>query len=237
LLDGFVLLSIGLNLTKADWTPAGLWLAVVASGLYHGVNPGMGWPLAVSAGLIERRSHGLVAALWALTIGHLLAMFVVILPFALLVALVNWQQQIQIGASLLVIGFGVFRFVNRRHPRVLARIRPTQLGLWSFAVAMAHGAGLMLVPIYLGLCRAADLGKGHEAAGTLINANLGMAVLVSVVHSVAMITAGGFLAWLVYRYLGLKFVSRSWFNLDATWAFSLVLVGALSLSISLASRH
>src|SRR5262245_33951174 len=61
------------------------------------------------------------------------------------------------GASLLVIGFGIFRLVNRRHPRVLARIRPTQLGLWSFAVAIAHGAGLMLVPIYLGLCRAAEL--------------------------------------------------------------------------------
>jgi hypothetical protein len=164
-------------------------------------------------------------------------MFVVILPFALLLVIVEWQQQIQVGASLLVIGFGIFRFVNRRHPRVLARIRPTQLGLWSFAVAIAHGAGLMLVPIYLGLCRAADLDKGHEAAGALINANLGMAILVSVVHSVAMIVAGGFLAWLVYRYLGLKFVSRSWFNLDATWAFSLVLVGALSLAISLASRH
>jgi len=164
-------------------------------------------------------------------------MFVVILPFALLVALVEWQQQIRIGASLLVIGFGIFRFVNRRHPRVLARIRPTQLGLWSFAVAIAHGAGLMLVPIYLGLCQAADLDKGHGAAGALINANLGMAVLVSVVHSVAMIAAGGSLAWLVYRYSGLKFVSRSWFNLDATWAFSLILVGALSLAISLASRH
>jgi hypothetical protein len=164
-------------------------------------------------------------------------MFVVIFPFALLVALVEWQQQIQIGASLLVIGFGIFRFVNRRHPRVLARIRPTQLGLWSFAVAIAHGAGLMLVPIYLGLCRAADLDKGHEAAGALINANLAMAVLVSVVHSIAMIAAGGFLAWLVYRCLGLKFVSRSWFNLDATWAFSLVLVGALSLVISVSSRQ
>ena len=237
MLDGFVLLSIGLNLTEADWTPAGLWLAVVASGLYHGVNPGMGWPLAVSAGLMERSSRALVAALWPLTVGHLLAIFVVILPFALLIALVEWQQQIQIGASLLVIGFGIFRFVNRRHPQVLARIRPTQLGLWSFAVAIAHGAGLMLVPIYLGLCRAADLDKGHEAAGALINANLGMAVLVSIVHSVAMISAGGFLAWLVYRYLGLKFVSRSWFNLDATWAFSLILVGALSLVISLASQH
>jgi hypothetical protein len=225
-----------LNLTEA-WAPAGLWLAVVASGLYHGVNPAMGWPLAVSAGLIGRSSRALVAALWPLTAGHLLAIFVVILPFALLVALVEWQQQIQIGASLLVIGFGIFRFVNRRHPQVLARIRPTQLGLWSFAVAIAHGAGLMLVPIYLGLCRVADLDTGHEAVGALMSANLGMAVLVSVVHAVAMIAAGGLLAWLVYRYLGLKFVSRSWFNLDATWALSLVLVGALSLTISLTSRH
>jgi hypothetical protein len=226
-----------LNLSGADWTPTGLWLAVVASGLYHGANPGMGWPLAVSAGLMERSSRALVAALGPLSVGHLLAMLLVLLPFGLLVALVEWQRQIQIGASLLVIGFGLFRLVNRRHPRALARIRPTQLGLWSFAVAIAHGAGLMLVPIYLGLCRAADLDKGHEAAGALINANLGMAVLVSVIHSVAMMTAGGISAWLVYRYLGLKFVSRSWFNLDATWAVSLILVGALSLAIILANEH
>jgi hypothetical protein len=93
------------------------------------------------------------------------------------------------------------------------------------------------VPIYLGLCRAADLNRGQEAAGALVNANLGMAVLVSFVHSVAMIAAGGFLAWLVYRHLGLKFVSRSWFNLDATWAISLIFVGALSLATTLASRH
>jgi hypothetical protein len=226
-----------LNLSGADWTPAGLWLAVVASGLYHGVSPGMGWPLAVSAGLMERSSRALIAALGPLSVGHLLAMLLVLLPFALLVTLVEWQRQIQIGASLLVIGFGIFRLVNRRHPRALARIRPTQLGLWSFAVAIAHGAGLMLVPIYLGLCETADLDRGHEAAGALINANLCMAVLVSVVHSFAMIAAGGFSAWLVYRYLGLKFVSRSWFNLDATWAASLILVGALSLGISLASQH
>jgi hypothetical protein len=231
------LLSVGLNLSGADWTPAGLWLAVVASGLYHGVNPGMGWPLAVSAGLMGKSSRALVAALCPLTVGHLLAMLVVILPFSLLIALVHWQRQIQIGASLLVIGFGIFRLVNRRHPRLLVRIRPTQLGLWSFAVATAHGAGLMLVPIYLGLCRPAELDRGHEAASSLINANLGMAVLVSVVHSVAMIAAGGCSAWLVYRYLGLKFVSRSWFNLDATWAVSLVLVGALSLAFSLVGQH
>ena len=131
-----------MNLGEADWTPTGLWLAVVASGLYHGVSPGMGWPLAVSAGLMERKSGALVAALWPLWIGHLLAMLLVLLPFALLVVLVEWQRQIQVGASSLVIGFGIFLLVNRRHARMLARIRPTQLALWSFAVAIAHGAGL-----------------------------------------------------------------------------------------------
>jgi hypothetical protein len=193
----------------------------------------MGWPLAVSAGLMERSSRALMAALWPLMVGHLLAMLLILLPFAVLVALVDWQRQIQIGASLLVIGFGVFRLLNRRHPRALARIRPTQLGLWSFSVAIAHGAGLMLVPIYLGLCQQADLDKGHEAAETLANADLGMAVLVSIVHATAMIAAGGCSAWLVYRYLGLKFVSRSWFNLDMSWAVSLILVGAIALVFGL----
>jgi hypothetical protein len=224
-------------LNEADWIPAGLWLAVVASGFYHGVNPGMGWPLAVSAGMMERSSRALVAALWPLTAGHFLAMLAVILPFSLLAALVNWQRQIQIGASLLVIGFGIFRFFHRRHPRALARIRPAQLGLWSFAVAIAHGAGLMVVPIYLGLCRPAGRDNSQEVIGAFIGANLGTAVLVSVIHSVAMIAAGGCLAWLVYRYLGLKFVARSWFNLDATWAVSLILVGTLSLAFSLAAKH
>lgn len=220
-------------MSAADWTPAWLWLAVIASGLYHGLNPGMGWPLAVSAGLMEKRPRALVAALWPLTAGHLLAMLVVILPFALLTAIVQWQRAIQIGASLLVIGFGLFRFVNRRHPKVLARISPTQLGLWSFAVALAHGAALMLVPIYLGLCRAADMDRGHAAADALINANVGTAVLVAVVHALAMVAAGGCCAWLAYRYLGLKFISQSWFNLDAVWAMSLMLVGAIGLVFSI----
>jgi len=223
-----------LNLSGADWTPAWLWLAVVASGLYHGANPGMGWPLAVSAGLMERSPRALVSALGPLAAGHLLAMLLVILPFALLVTIVEWQRQIQLSASLLVIAFGIFRLASRSHPRALARIPPTQLGLWSFAVAIAHGAGLMLVPIYLGLCREASLDRGHAAAGSLINANLATAVLVAIVHAAAMIAAGGSLAWLVYRYLGLKFVSRSWFNLDTVWAVSLILVGAIALVLSLA---
>jgi hypothetical protein len=220
-------------LSAVAWTPAWLWLAVVASGLYHGISPGMGWPLAVSAGLMEKSPRALLAALWPLSVGHLLATLLVLLPFALLIVLAEWQHQLQAAAALLVIGFGVFRLINRRHPRVLARIPPTQLGLWSFAIAIAHGAGLMLVPFYLGLCQASDLDIGHQAAGSLAEANLRMAVLVSLVHATAMITAGGRLAWAVYRYLGLKFVSRSWFNLDASWALSFILVGLAALAFDL----
>ena len=197
----------------------------------------MGWPLAVSAGLMEKSSLALVAALCALGVGHLLAMLAVMLPFALLAALVDWQWQIRIGASLVVMAFGIFLLVNPRHPRALARIPPTQLGLWSFAVAIAHGAGFMLVPIYLGLCQAADLDSSHKVASALIGGSLSMAVLVSLVHGAAMIGAGGIFAWSVYRYLGLKFVSRSWFNLDAIWALSLILVGALSLAFSFLGQH
>ena len=188
----------------------------------------MGWPLAVSAGLMERRLRALIAALGPLTLGHMLAMLAFLLPFSLLIALVQWQREVQIAASMMLIGFGMFRLINRRHPRVLARIKPTQLALWSFAVAIAHGAGLMLVPIYLGLCSATDLHSEHEA-GALIKADLDMAIIVSAVHSLAMIAAGGCLAWLVYQYFGLKLVSRSWFNLDRVWALTLVLTGGVSL--------
>jgi hypothetical protein len=219
-------------LSGTDWTSTGLWAAVVASGLYHGLNPGMGWPLAVSAALLERSTRALLLALVYLTLGHLLAMLTATLPFALLSALVAWQRSIQIFASLLVLGFGVYLLIQRRHPRALARIPPTQLVLWSFAIAMAHGAGLMLVPIYLGLANSPEM-AGHHPSGAMIDANLSLAVWVSVIHTLAMIGAGGALAWLVYRYLGPKFVSQSWFNLDALWAASLVLVGAVALAFNI----
>lgn len=235
MLDGLFLLPVGLDWGHAspglDW----LWLALVASGFYHGINPGMGWPLAVSAGLMDKSPRALFRALWALSAGHLLAALLVLLPFAFLLVLAEWQRPIQLVASLLVIGFGVYRLIARRHPRALARIPPTKLALWSFAVAIAHGAALMLVPIYLGLCQAFERDPGHAAAGALMKASLGMAVLVSVVHVAAMVGAGGCLAWLVYRHLGLKLVSRSWFNLDAVWAISLVLVGAVALAFNFAS--
>jgi hypothetical protein len=219
-------------LTGTVWSQIGLWLAVVTSGVYHGINPAMGWPLAVSSGLMERRTSALFAALGYLSVGHVLAMFVVIVPFALLIVLLEWQRAIQISASIIIICFGTIQLTRGRHPRILARVPPSRLALWSFAVAIAHGAGLMLVPIYLGLCGSFDMDRTHQAAAALIRADLGMAVVVSIVHAAAIIVASGLFAWVAYRYLGLRFIASSWFNLNAIWASSLVLVGSLSLVIN-----
>jgi hypothetical protein len=221
----------------SEAAPVWLWLAIFLSGLYHGINPGMGWPLAVASGLMEKNPRALFVALWPLSLGHLAAMLVMLLPFALLVALAQWQHELQVAAGLVLVAFGIFRLLDPRHPRMLARIGPTRLVLWSFVVAVAHGAGLMLVPIYLGLCQTSGLDSGHQAAAMLVNANIGMALIVSIVHTIAMIAAGACAAWVVYRYLGLQFVARSWFNLDRVWAASLVLVGAIALAIGFANWH
>ena len=189
----------------------------------------MGWPLAVSAALMEQKRRSLYKALVALAVGHLLAMAAVLLPFSMLIFLTEWQREIQIGAAVLVIALGVYLLFNRRHPRFLARVPPSRLALWSFLVAFAHGAGLMLVPIYLGICQSIESNTGHAAASSLIGGNLGIAALVSVVHTLAMTISGGVIALAVYHWLGLKFLSKGWFNLDVVWALSLVLVGILAL--------
>jgi len=209
---------------------AGLWWAVVAVGVYHGLNPGMGWPLAVSSALMERRATALPQALAALATGHFLSMTAILLPFSLMVALVDWQREIRILAALIVIAMGVYLLVNRRHPRILSRVPPSKLALWSFLAALAHGAGLMLVPMYLGLCAADGLDAGHAAATALMAANLGTALAVASVHTLAMVLAGGALALLVYLWLGVRVVSKTWFNLDLVWAVSLVAVGGIGLA-------
>ncbi|MGC9417453.1 MAG: hypothetical protein ACP5EN_00640 [Rhodovulum sp.] len=210
-------------------TAAGLWLAVLASGLYHGLNPGMGWPLAVSAALMEPGRRALPRAIAALAGGHLMAMALMLLPFAYLISLVTWLREVQIGAAVLVIAAGAWIALTRRHPRFLARVPPARLALWSFLVALAHGAALMLVPIYLGLCAADPGDAGHAAADRLMGNSATVALAVAGVHTAAMAAAGGGLAWAVYRWLGLKFLSKSWFNLDLLWGLSLVAVGILAI--------
>lgn len=196
-----------------------LWSAVIGAGLYHGINPGMGWPLAVSAALMDKSQRSLRMALMALAAGHFLAMCIVLLPFSLVSTLVHWEKQIRIGAGLIVVIMGLYLLINRKHPRYLARVKPTRLVLWSFLAAMAHGAGLMLVPIFLAL----------NGGGESLTDNILGALSVAAAHTLAMALACGLIALIVYRWLGLKFLSRTWFNLDIVWALSLIVVGGAGI--------
>lgn len=225
-----------------DLSLAALWWAVIFSGVYHGVNPGMGWPLAVSAALFERKPSAMAKALGMLAVGHFLAMVMILLPFSVMFWLVDRETEIRIGAGILVIAMGVYLLINRKHPRFLARVHPAKLGLWSFLAAMAHGAGLMLVPIYLGICGLLEPGQsvtetGHAAAQTLMTSNVSVAFLVAVAHTLAMTVAGACLAVFIYLWLGLKFISKSWFNLDIVWALSLIVVGAFGIYSAQFGHH
>lgn len=216
---------------------AGLWVAVILSGIYHGVNPGMGWPLAVSSALMQKRHSALIPALLALAFGHFLAMMAMLLPFSFIMTLILWEFEIRLFASTLLILLGVFLFLYNKHPRFLSRVKPSRLALWSFLIAIAHGAGLMLVPIYLGFCRTERLDAGHQAAAALMTSNINSALAVSAVHTVAMMVSGAVIAAIIYFWLGLKFLSSTWFNLDRVWAGSLVLVGAVSIYAAFVSPH
>lgn len=220
---------------EATENAAALWWAVAAIGVYHGLNPGMGWPLAVSSALMERRADALPPALLALAAGHFVSMTTILLPFSLMIALVRWQVEIRIAAGLVVIAMGTFLLAYRRHPLFLSRVPPSRLALWSFLAALAHGAGLMLVPMYLGICEVETQGPGHEAAISLMASNIGTALLVAAAHTAAMIVAGGALAVAAYFWLGLGFLSKTWFNLDRLWALSLILVGLMGLLGAFAS--
>ena len=216
---------------------AALWWAVIISGAYHGLNPGMGWPLAVSAALMERKASAMPKALLLLTTGHLLAMIAILLPFSLMIWLVEREYEIRVVASFIVIGMGIYLLINSKHPRYLARIHPAKLGLWSFLSAIAHGAALMLVPIYLGICQIAEdtssiKDSGHLAVQNLMSNDLLTALGVSLLHTISMGLSGALLAVFVYFWLGLKFISKAWFNLDKIWASSLILVGAFGLYLT-----
>jgi hypothetical protein len=210
---------------------AALWLTVAALGLYHGVNPAMGWPLAVANGMAERRAGAVFAALLPLGGGHFMAIAVALAPFAWLSGYVEWSRAIRIGAGAAVLLFGALKLVKRRHPRMLARIPPTRLAWWSFLMATAHGAGLMLAPFMLGLCVTPAPGA-QAVMSFMARANLGTALLVAAVHALVSLAAGIGMAWAVYRYLGLRFLRRTWLNLDAVWGASLVLAGAAGIGLA-----
>lgn len=199
------------------------WASVVALGLFHGVNPGMGWLLAVSAALQSRSTSAVLGALPPLAAGHGLAMLIVLVPVALLDGWLAQPDTLRIFAALVLIGFGLYKLWWPRPPRALSHIGPRRLVLWSGVMATAHGAGLMLMPIFLGMSPA---GHAHDHAS---HASIGVALAAVAVHTLAMIGATGIVAWVVYRYLGLRLLQRTWFNADLLWALALVAVGLLGL--------
>jgi len=160
-------------------------------------------------------------------------MAVAVLPFALLTEYLQHGQVIRLGAGVLVLLFGLYKLIDRRHPRYLARIAPTRLAWWSFLMATAHGAGLMLVPVALGLCAAPRDSNTAAAVETMMRSEVATAVAVTIVHTRAMLVSGVAIAWLVYRYLGVQFVRRAWFNLDIAWGASLVVAGGVSVLMAM----
>ena len=211
------------------------WLTLAGLGAFHGLNPGMGWLFAVALGMQENRRTAVWRALIPLTLGHLLAIATAIgvaaaIGAALSPGMLRWP------VALLLVGLGVRQFYRHAHPRWAAmRVGMGGLTLWSFLMASAHGAGLMLVPILLGWPMAEHGLHSHVMARDI---TAPMAIhqgelapwLVPVgIHTLGYLLLMALMALLVYEKLGVAVLRRAWFNLDLVWAIALMLTGILTL--------
>ena len=211
-------------------TPAWPWIAVAALGAYHGIDPSMGWLFAVALGLQERRRSKVLWALGPIAVGHLVSIAAVVAIIGGLRLFFAIDLIRPIGAAALIV-FGVFRFVwPRAHPRWVAmRVNAAELTLWSFLMASAHGAGLMLFPILIGMTPISS--HAHQMPAVCGAYTAGQAIAVVLVHTGAMIAVTGTIAILVYEWVGLAILRSAWINLDTIWAGALVAAGVLSLAI------
>jgi hypothetical protein len=209
------------------------WIAVAALGAYHGIDPSMGWLFAVALGLQERSRAKVLGALIPIAIGHLVSIAVVVAAISLLQSSFPFAMVRPAGAGALII-FGLFRFFwPRAHPRWVAmRVSFGDLTLWSFLMASAHGAGLMLFPILLGMNAPAGAPMHHHGMPMLPQAHPVMtAAAVVILHTCAMLIVMGTIAVVVYEKVGLKILRSAWINLDTVWAGALVAAGLLCLVI------
>lgn len=211
-------------------TSAWPWILVAALGAYHGFDPSMGWLFAVALGLQEQRVSKVLWALGPIALGHLasIAAVVAIIGGLRLFFAIDYLRPI--GAVALIL-FGLFRFVwPHAHPRWVAmRVNAAELTLWSFLMASAHGAGLMLFPILIGMTP--NSAQAHQMAAICGTYSTGQAIAVVLVHTGAMIVVTGAIATLVYKWVGLAILRSAWINLDAIWAGTLVAAGILSMAI------
>ncbi|RPI27105.1 MAG: hypothetical protein EHM61_09620 [Acidobacteria bacterium] len=203
----------------------GPWVAVVAFGAYHGLNPGMGWLFALSLGLQQGSQRAIWVSLLPIAAGHAASLVLVAM---LILAGFHFIPAglLQMATGVLLIAFGVYKiFRYYRHPRwVGMKVGLVDLTWWSFLMATAHGAGLMIAPALISI--AATEGAHHHHQVSAGGAGVLLGILA---HTLAMLTVMSAVAWAVYRHLGLAVLRQKWINFDLIWAVALLLVGALSL--------
>lgn len=207
-----------------------LWLLLLL-GAYHGINPGMGWLFAVALGMQERKGSAVAKSLLPIALGHALAIGLVVLAAAIL-GLTLPLASIRYGVAAVLVGLGIFTLLGHYHPHwVRMQVGFRDLTLWSFLMASAHGAGLMVVPVLLGSSTVAAAGHmagahhGSAAASPLAG------LLATGVHTAAYLAVTGLVAWIVYRKLGLGLLRQAWFNLNLLWAAALVVTGLVTLIV------
>jgi hypothetical protein len=207
---------------------AALWLMLLL-GAYHGINPGMGWLFAVALGMQQQKASAVARSLVPMAIGHAAAIGVVVLAAAILGRAVPLAAIRYLVAAVLV-GLGIHRLVRHRHPRwVRMRVGFADLVTWSFLMASAHGAGLMVLPVLLGssTVQATDHIPPHNHPSAATDPLAGL--VATGVHTIGYLAATGLVAWVVYRKFGLAILRTAWFNLDAMWAAALLLTGFVTL--------
>ena len=198
------------------------WGALLLLGAYHGVNPGMGWLFAVARGLQQRSRRAVFSALLPIAAGHELSIVVVVVAVALSQRYLP-PHLVRLVAALVLVSFGLYTLARpRAHVRGSGmRIGTFGLAGWSFLMSSAHGAGLMLAPILLGL----PVTGGYQDPRVLG----GQAALAASLHVVAMLAVMALVAVVVYERLGLRILRKAWFNLDLVWSGALVAGGAFTL--------
>ena len=201
------------------------WLALAGLGAFHGINPAMGWLFAVALGLHRQSRTVVLQALLPIAIGHGLAILAVALAVVLLGIVVD-QRAIRIAAGALLIGWAVFHtlYGSRHRVRFGMQVGMLGLGAWSFLMASAHGAGLMLVPVLIPLCLAASPAQQLTAAGSVP-----IALAAVGVHTLAMLAVTGAIALAVHQWFGVAFLRKGWINLDLLWTIALVGTGLILL--------
>ena len=217
-------------MTHAALTSTTLWLMLLL-GAYHGLNPGMGWLFAVALGMQEQKGSAVLRSLIPIAIGHALAIGSVVLTATVLGRTVPLAA-IRYSVAAILVSLGIFCLVRHQHPRwVRMQVGFRDLTVWSFLMASAHGAGLMVVPVLLGSSTVEAQGQmaGHEHMSASASPLAGM--LATGVHTVAYLAVTGLIAWVVYRKLGLALLRKAWFNFDLLWAAALVVTGLVTLLI------